>query len=557
MLNFNISFASRWNYISIAATVLITLTAIGGILIGAYTIRVFSDVRTTWQHYDTVSEQKVAYLTNIHVYLGYSGMTQHLKDYLLHGDEHLLTWIDIDLDQAKNSIDSYHLLDIGADETKALEDLRALVLKTRAQMLEIPKLRAQGLTPAQIDSRIDLDPAVATSALNQLHWAWRQQAEESKQVMELASQNGSMIVRLGWFFLPIMAGIAVIVFWLVSRLCRLVAAYEKEKKALELSEGKFRDMAANVPGVVFQWCEHPNGERGYLYVSPRCQELYGVSPEELKRNWRALTLHPEDEKRYLSTIDDAFRKCSDWSFEGRFLTPDGKEKWGRCLSKPAPVNENEIIFNGLIIDISTQKKMEEDLRILATTDALTGANNRRNFLHMAETEVARASRYETALSILMVDLDHFKRVNDTYGHAGGDEVLRQFVEIAKSHLRGTDILGRIGGEEFAILLPETASSGAFILAERIRHDLEHAQMIWGTQTLHVTASLGVADLNKNDATILDLMARADRALYSAKNSGRNCVMQDHGEQEHFARSTSKPEPSENLILTKPGAHGAN
>jgi diguanylate cyclase (GGDEF)-like protein/PAS domain S-box-containing protein len=557
MLSFNIAFGSRWKHISIAATILITLTAIGGVVIGANAIRVFSDMRMTWQQYDNVSEQKVSYLTKIHVYLGYSGMTQHLKDYLLHGDEHLLTWIDIDLDQAKNSIDSYHLLDISADETKALEDLRTLVLKTRKQVLEIPKLRAQGLTPAKIDKRINLNPDAAISALNQLHWAWRQQAETTKQVMEQASENGSMMVKLGWIFLPIMATIAFIVFWLVSRLCRQVAAYEEEKKALEVSERKFRDMAANVPGVVFQWYEHANGERGYLYVSPRCQELYGVSPEELKRNWHALTLHPEDEKRYHSTIDDAFQRRAEWTFEGRFLTPDGKEKWGRCLSKPAPTNENEIIFNGVMIDISMQKKMEEDLRILATTDALTGANNRRHFLHMAEAEITRAGRYNIPLSILMVDLDHFKRVNDTYGHAGGDEVLRQFVEIAKNHLRSTDVLGRIGGEEFAILLPETANTGAITLAERIRQDLENTKIVWGEQTLHVTASLGVADLGEHDTTILDLLARADRALYTAKNNGRNCVVLDHNREDLPARAKPEPGPTDKLARTKPGAHGAN
>lgn len=557
MVNLGIAFEGRWKRISIGATLLIVLTAVGGGFIGANTIRVISDMRDTWQQYDSVSEQKVSYLTKIHAYLGYSGMAQHLKDYLLHGDNHIMTWIDIDLDQAKNSIDSYRLLNISADEQGALKDLRALVLKTRAQVKEIPKLRAQGLSPAQIDKRIDLNPDAAVSALNQLHWAWRQQAQETKQVMDQVSNNGSMMVRLGWVFLPVMVAIAFIVYWLVSRLCRQVADYEREKAALEVSERKFRDMAANVPGVVFQWYEHSNGERGYLYVSPRCQELYGVSPEELKRNWNALTLHPEDEQRYRTTIDDAFQRRAEWSFEGRFLMPDGKEKWGRCLSKPVPVNENEIIYNGVIIDISIQKKMEEDLRILATTDALTGAFNRRHFLHMAEVELTRASRYGSPMSVLMVDLDHFKTVNDTYGHAGGDAVLRHFVDIVGNHLRNTDVLGRIGGEEFAVLMPETLGAGAQVLAERIRRDLEKAKIEWGEHTICVTASFGVASLGDDDETILDLMARADRGLYTAKGNGRNCVTVDHGQRDKPAQSKRDLEPAEKLANTKPGIHGAN
>ena len=176
---------------------------------------------------------------------------------------------------------------------------------------------------------------------------------------------------------------------------------------------------------------------------------------------------------------------------------------------------------------------------------------------MAEIEMARASRYGASLSILMVDLDHFKRVNDTYGHAGGDEVLRQFAEIAKGHLRGTDIMGRVGGEEFAILLPETASIGALNLAERVRHDLQNAKMVWGDQTLRITASLGIADLGEHDATILDLLARADRALYTAKNNGRNCVIVDHFLGDLSVRANPETEPKDALARTKPGAHGAN
>lgn len=546
----------RWNHISIIAAVLIALTALGGILIGANAIRLFSDMRATWLRYDNVSEQKVSYLIKIHAYLGYSGMAQHLNDYLLHGNPQVLTWIDIDLDQAKNSIDSYRLLDINEDEAKALATLRTLVLKTRKEVLSIPTLRDQGLTPAQIDQRIDLNPDAAIAALNQLHWAWRQQAERTQQVLDRTSGSGVQMVQMGWIFLPIMALISVIVFWLVNRLCRQVAAYEREKAALEVSERKFRDMAANVPGVIFQWYERTGGERGYLYVSPRCQELYGVSPDELKKNWNALALHPDDEKRYHRTIADAFEKREEWSFEGRFLTPGGEEKWGRFLSKPVPMrtNDNEIIFNGVMIDISTQKKMEEDLRILATTDALTGAKNRRHFLQIAEEERIRAQRYGAPLSVIMMDLDHFKHVNDSHGHAGGDEVLRRFVAIAKEHLRATDILGRIGGEEFAVLLPETDGAGAYVLAERIRQSIADTPVCWDGKVILVSVSQGVSCLDPDDANIHDLVSRADKALYAAKAQGRNCTVLSAPPLSMREQSAG---PHAVLARIKPGRHGTN
>jgi len=547
-------FATRWKHVSVIAMVLIVATAAGGVFIGANAIRLFNDMRSTWHHYDQVSEQKITYLTKTHQYLGYSGFAQHLKDYLLHGEQHVLTWIDIDLDQAKNAIDSYRLLDINAEETAALNDLKTLVLKSRAQVLEIPKLRQSGMTPAQIDKHIDLNPDAAIAALDQLRWAWRQQAGIAEQSLNETSKTGANLVYVGWVFIPVMGVLGVIVFGLVARLRRQITAYEREQAALETSERKFRDMAANVPGVIFQWYERRCGERGYLYVSPHCQELYGVSAAELQQNWQALSIHPDDKDRYLKTVKDAVETRTDWSFEGRFLTPSGEEKWWRGISKPVPVSDEETVFNGMIIDISLQKKMEEELRALATTDGLTGAYNRRHFMYEASTEVPRAKRYGHPLSVLMIDLDFFKKVNDAFGHAGGDEVLRRFVSAVGEVLRGPDVLGRIGGEEFALILPETDLQGAIALAERIRADIQDLNIRWDKRTIKVTASIGVAMLQKDDGDIHAIMAKADKALYTAKAEGRNRVMVGGGDVELSADAA--PELL-GLTSTGPGPHGAN
>jgi diguanylate cyclase (GGDEF)-like protein/PAS domain S-box-containing protein len=484
----------------------------------------FGDMRKTWQSFDQVSEIKITYLTQMHRYLGYSGMAQHLNDYLLHGKEPLLDILDIDLDQAKNAVDSYGLLDVNEDEKAALHTLRTLIQKSRVQIQNIPNLREAGMSPSEIDKKIDLFPQAATAALDQLRMSWRQQAQTTKQTMDDNAMAAEKLVQMSWAFIPVLVIFGVTIFWLVNKLCRQVSAYENEKVALEKSERKFRDMAANVPGVIFQWYERSGGERGYLYVSPRCQELYGVSPAELQRNWNALSIHPDDKKRYMKTVDEAFKKRAEWSFEGRFLTPGGEEKWWRGISKPMPGNDEITVHNGVIIDISLQKKMEEELRSLATLDGLTGAYNRRHFLYIAATEVPRSQRYDHPLTVLMIDLDLFKQVNDTYGHGGGDEVLRRFVAIVRDSLRGPDVLGRIGGEEFALMLPETNIAGAITLAERMRSDLQNAAIPWDKRIIKVTASFGIAMLHKDDKDIHDMLARADRALYNAKAAGRNCVM---------------------------------
>ncbi len=168
----------------------------------------------------------------------------------------------------------------------------------------------------------------------------------------------------------------------------------------------------------------------------------------------------------------------------------------------------------------------EELERRAYTDYLTGLANRRYFFEQAETELSRSLRYGRELSILMLDIDHFKQVNDTYGHKVGDLVLQKLSSICQATLRDIDIVGRVGGEEFAVLLPETGREQAMNAAERLRTAIETAQVTLNSGLpLHFTASLGVAALTEKDANIDMLLNQADQALYQAKNAGRNrtCV----------------------------------
>ena len=173
-------------------------------------------------------------------------------------------------------------------------------------------------------------------------------------------------------------------------------------------------------------------------------------------------------------------------------------------------------------DITERKGLERELRRLATVDPLTGAFNRRYFLSAASQEMERAVRYGGSLSLLMIDIDHFKRVNDRFGHALGDEVLRKTVEVCRANLREVDIFARLGGEEFAALLPQTASVGALGLAERLRRAVAEMVVPLAGGDLRVTVSVGVAERSV-ETTFEHLMSRADQALYAAKETGRNRV----------------------------------
>lgn len=171
-----------------------------------------------------------------------------------------------------------------------------------------------------------------------------------------------------------------------------------------------------------------------------------------------------------------------------------------------------------------RKRLENELKRLAMTDELTGIANRRYFMSRIEEELRRIRRYPTSAVLVMMDIDHFKKVNDNFGHRMGDEVLRSISQVGRRFMRETDLIGRIGGEEFCLLLPETTLDQAIHVAERLR--LEVAGMIFEAEngtTFSVTASFGVAGANLMGEFVSEWLNRADKALYKAKEDGRNRV----------------------------------
>ncbi|MCW9040170.1 MAG: GGDEF domain-containing protein [Rhodospirillales bacterium] len=176
-------------------------------------------------------------------------------------------------------------------------------------------------------------------------------------------------------------------------------------------------------------------------------------------------------------------------------------------------------------EIEKRRELESDLRHQASTDSLTGIMNRRRFSEVAAEEMLRAARYKHPLSLLVFDLDHFKKINDTYGHAVGDSVLKRVVSLSIPVLRGADIIARYGGEEFTVLLPETGMDGAVKMAERLRKAIEEARFDVGAGSARVTISVGVAQMGGDDFDVDTILEKADKALYTAKSDGRNLVRQ--------------------------------
>jgi len=167
----------------------------------------------------------------------------------------------------------------------------------------------------------------------------------------------------------------------------------------------------------------------------------------------------------------------------------------------------------------------DDLNRLASTDDLTGVHNRRTFLENGTKELLRSKRYKYLFAFMMLDIDHFKSVNDNYGHYWGDKVLKTLATQSREALRETDLFGRLGGEEFAVILPEISLEHAVVAAERLRKELADIEVHTGQDLIRITVSIGLTMLKNDDETLVEIMKRADSALYDAKESGRNRVVQ--------------------------------
>jgi len=178
----------------------------------------------------------------------------------------------------------------------------------------------------------------------------------------------------------------------------------------------------------------------------------------------------------------------------------------------------------LMISLKKEAELVKQLEKLSLTDTLTNIPNRRYIMSLITKQFDRARLEEVMFSILILDLDRFKHLNDVYGHLVGDELLKHTAKVIKKYLRPQDHVGRFGGEEFIVLLPETATETALLLGERLRNNIAVNSLLLGTHSLKVTVSIGVASFRSEDTTINKILSRADQGLYQAKQQGRDRVV---------------------------------
>lgn len=291
---------------------------------------------------------------------------------------------------------------------------------------------------------------------------------------------------------------------------------------LQASEVHFRSLAKVLPVGVFR----TDAEGQCIYVNERWCEISGLSAAEAHGAGWIAALHPADRERVVGKWYACASGHVGFVDEYRFQRADGVSHWvlGQAIHEVDSRGELSG-YVGTITDISEHKQVESELREQASTDYLTGLCNKRAFMARIEEELARLQRLpDKPISLLMLDLDHFKAVNDTHGHAAGDALLKHFAELLRVSMRRIDRAGRLGGEEFGIILPGADLQQATYYAERLCQRLARSPAAHAQGDISFTASIGVTQLLPTDGTVEQVLARADQALYRAKALGRNCVV---------------------------------
>ncbi|MDB5981710.1 MAG: ydaM 5 [Pseudomonas sp.] len=306
----------------------------------------------------------------------------------------------------------------------------------------------------------------------------------------------------------------------------LLALMHAQAEVARLSEREqlFSSLLVSVNAVLwaFDW-----ETQQMIYVSPAYERIFGRSAGLLLADyneWRD-SIYPDDLDYAERSLAEVLQRGSIEDREYRIIRADGQVRWlsDKCFVSRQELGQRLIVV-GIAEDITEKKQLEGELQRLATTDVLTQSSNRRHFFECAQHEFEQARLLGTPLAFLLLDVDDFKRVNDTYGHQEGDQVLQRIAESGRSTLRRGDVFGRIGGEEFAAVFPGCAPDMAKQICERLQREIQRLSFQNEDKSFGITVSQGLTNLRDDDTGLESLYARADAAMYQAKRQGKNQIV---------------------------------
>jgi diguanylate cyclase (GGDEF)-like protein/PAS domain S-box-containing protein len=305
-----------------------------------------------------------------------------------------------------------------------------------------------------------------------------------------------------------------------------ITALRTLSERLQQSVDLITNLTNEVPGLVFQYRLLPNGESFFSYASEGIRDIYEVTPAQVAASVRPIheIIHPDDLPSYRASLDASAASLTPWHLEYRVKLPRQGLRWRQGDARPRRLQDGSTVWHGFITDVTKRKRIEAELQEFATIDFLTQVSNRRHFMVRIKEELARIQRGNgPPAAVLMFDLDHFKAINDNCGHAMGDLALKHFATLLRDELRESDIVGRVGGEEFAVVLCNADIVKATAFARRVQQRIAETPLLEGDQSISLTVSIGIAVMHATDASADSSLSRSDMALYRAKESGRNRI----------------------------------
>ena len=299
------------------------------------------------------------------------------------------------------------------------------------------------------------------------------------------------------------------------------AALKREDEQLRHEKQRMESLLDNINAVVM---EVDSFSMDFTYVSQVAETLLGFPVENwLEPGFWVEHLHPDDCQVVIHSLREQRSGTGDNCMDYRLQHRNGEYIWVRSIYNTELGTNHRPIIRGLLIDINQQKETEQRIVFLANHDPLTGMYNRRRFQEQLERQIAYANRYKVLSALLFIDLDQFKYINDTLGHQAGDQCLTAVSHALKSSLRESDVLGRLGGDEFGVILPQTDSNGAEYVAQKLVKVLEQQVQIPAELNMHISASIGITLFPEQGTTPAELLAKADAAMYTIKRSGRGKI----------------------------------
>ena len=305
-----------------------------------------------------------------------------------------------------------------------------------------------------------------------------------------------------------------------------ITALRQTAAQLQQSIEMVTNLTNEVPGMVFQYRLMSDGRAFFPYTSEGIRDIYELTPQQAATSAQTIDalIDARDLVVYRESLKESAASLLPWHLEYRVQLQEQGLRWRQGDAQPRRLDDGSTLWHGFITDVTDRKHIEAELQELATIDFLTQLPNRRHFMIQSEAELARIRGAGSSVAaVLMFDLDHFKALNDRWGHAVGDRALSHFAALLRAEVRAGDIVGRLGGEEFAMVLPNTGADAASAVARRVQQRTARNPVLHGDELIALTVSIGIDIMRTTDVGVDQSLSRGDRALYRAKERGRNRI----------------------------------